>query len=246
MTGRIVPGGRAEKVSLWRAPKVGDPDTCPDEPLTPPEERNAADMHPPSSPAETPTETSAEGEDTAPALPPLITAEALEALQEAARQEGFEQGYADGLASGKEAVEAQIRACQALLDHLTRPLDELDTQVEQELLALAVAIARQLVRRELRTAPDEIVGVVKEALALLPSNAAEVKVELHPEDAALVRRALPEGEGEKLWRVVENPALTRGGCRVSTATGRIDASVEKRLNQVIAAALGNVRGDGTG
>ncbi|APZ43004.1 flagellar assembly protein FliH [Acidihalobacter ferrooxydans] len=228
MAGKIVPGNQADRVSLWQAPMVGGSETA----------KQAFDSSesavPPAPAEESPMDTDA--------LPPLMTAEALEALQEAARKEGFEQGYEEGLASGRRTVEQQVHAWQALLDHLARPLEELDERVGQELIALAIAMTRQIVRRELKTAPDEVIGVVKEALALLPSQASQVKVDLHPEDAALIRQTLPEGEGEKFWQIVENPALTRGGCQVSTANSQIDATVEKRLNQVFAAALGHVRG----
>jgi flagellar assembly protein FliH len=46
---------------------------------------------------------------------------------------------------------------------------------------------------------------------------------------------------EQSWQIVEDPAMTRGGCRVRSEQSRVDASVEARLNAVIANVLGDER-----
>jgi len=121
---------------------------------------------------------------------------------------------------------------------------ELDANVEQELVALAIAMVKQLVRRELRLDPGEIIGVVREALSVLPVATRSVRLHLHPEDATLVREVLSLSDDEdRTWQIVEDPVLSRGGCRVVSETSRVDASVEARLNAVIAQALGGERGD---
>ena len=52
-----------------------------------------------------------------------------------------------------------------------------------------MALARQIVRRELKTDPTQIIGIIREAIAALPVAARDVRVHLHPEDAAVVRAA---------------------------------------------------------
>ena len=109
-------------------------------------------------------------------------------------------------------------------------------------MALAIAVAGQLIRRELKQDPGEIVAVVREAIAALPSNSRRVQIALHPEDAQLVRERLALAESDqRAWGVAEDPTLTRGGCRVTTEHSRIDASVEKRLAAVIARMMGGER-----
>ncbi len=73
---------------------------------------------------------------------------------------------------------------------LAKPFDELDAEVERELLTLAMALARQIVRRELKTDPTQIIGIIREAIAALPVAARDVRVHLHPEDAAVVQQHL--------------------------------------------------------
>jgi len=44
-------------------------------------------------------------------------------------------------------------------------------------------MVRQLIRREVKLDPGQIVGVVREALGILPISARNIRVVLHPEDA---------------------------------------------------------------
>jgi flagellar assembly protein FliH len=82
---------------------------------------------------------------------------------------------------------------------------------------------------------------VREALAALPVGARDVRLALNPEDAAMIREVLSLQEGDHAIRVVEDPVQSRGGCRVLTETSQIDATVESRLNAVIANTLGGLR-----
>ena len=202
-------------------------------------------------------------------LPSLPTLEKIEAIQREAQEEGFatgyqegrkeghEQGYKkghqegheegyqvgfdEGLKAGQDEVLTQVEKLSQILDFMSRPLDKLDAIVEDELVLLTTLIARQLIRRELKTAPGEIVAVVRQAVGLLPVASQEVCVHLHPEDARLVREALALKGPEQSWHIQEDPTLSRGGCQVSSALSRIDASVETRLGAVIATVLGDER-----
>ncbi len=212
-------------------------------------------------------ETARQADDTPPlASPP--TAETIEQIQQQAHEEAFQQGYQEGLQQGleegrkqgyqdglqqgreeglqqgQEQICQQLAHWQALMQSLARPLEELDHQVEQELVTLAMQVARQVVRREIRTDPGQVIGAVRRAVSVLPLAARDVRVYLHPEDASLVREALSaddDGEEERRWKIVEDPALARGGCVVETEQSRIDATVESRLAAVIAQVMGGER-----
>lgn len=172
----------------------------------------------------------------------LPTADQLEALHLQARKEAFEQGLAEGLRAAEEHSATRIRQLDSLLQCLADPFEQLDNQIEEQLVSLALMVARQLVRREIKSDPGQIVGVIREAMDLLPVASGTVQIELHPEDAALVRKVLHLGEeDERSWRIREVPTLSRGGCRIANSTSSIDATVEGRMNQVIAEVLGGER-----
>jgi flagellar assembly protein FliH len=128
---------------------------------------------------------------------------------------------------------------------LARPFHELDVQVEQQLVHLALTVGRQLVRRELRIDPAQVIAIIRETVALLPAAARDVRVHLHPEDAAIVREKLATPAAERAWTIVEDPVTTRGGCRVTTDTTQIDARLETRMNTAISAILGDERAAAT-
>ena len=205
---------------------------------------NASSRPPPRQPGETRNNTA------------LVTAEMLQQLREQARHEGYEEGLknghrdglAQGLAEGRGKIDEELgrqrERVEQVLDALARPLDVMDEQAEQAVVQLAVSIAKQIIRRELRSSPGQIVAVVREAVKLLPISRQTIRVFLHPEDAALVREvfALDAG-GEHTWQVLDDPSQSRGGCRVLTDDSTIDATLESRIAAVVAHVLGGERSD---
>lgn len=167
--------------------------------------------------------------------------EALERLRREAQAQGRARGRQEGLAEGLREAQARVARLEEVLGLLARPLEALDETVVEELLVMTVAIARQLVRRELRTSPEAIIGVIREAAAALPVAAREVRLALHPDDAELVRQHLRPDERWTGWKIVDDPSLTPGGCRIETDQSRIDATVERRLAAIAATVLGGQR-----
>lgn len=208
-------------------------------------------------------------------VPQLPTVEEIEAIRSEAFAEGLaqghERGYNDGKQLGqdeaKEILDAELanlaeqrqellqqqqelenraREFSDMLQFLQHPLHELDEVVEEQLVELATTIAKQIIRRELKTSPDEVVAVVREALALLPVSNRKVDVFLNPEDIPLVEATVhpqPEHEEESRIHLHEDASLTRGGCRVVSNDSHIDASVERRINAVATQVLGGERND---
>jgi flagellar assembly protein FliH len=171
----------------------------------------------------------------------------VELLREAL-QEGEARGYQAGLAKAQaeskvplEALAARVNQLDSILQLLGQPLAQLDTEIEKELLHLALTVGKQLARRELRIDPAQVIGIIRESLSQLPASARDVRIHLHPEDAATVRERLAAPTNERAWTIVEDPTLTRGGCIVRTETSQIDVRLESRVSAVIANALGEER-----
>jgi flagellar assembly protein FliH len=172
-------------------------------------------------------------------------------------REAWETGFAAGREAGIAAVRsehqsmsnelgAKAQKISEVLEVLSRPLHELDIEVETQLVAVAGSIARAVVRRELKTQPDQIIALVRETIKLLPIAAREVRVRLHPDDAAIIRERLPEPTSERAWSMIEDPVMSRGGCQVSSEYSTVDAGVEQRIGAAIAAILGDERGTAAG
>jgi flagellar assembly protein FliH len=171
--------------------------------------------------------------------PPTVSG--LADLQAEAHAEAFAQGLAEGREAGRGEVRAQVERLAGMFYDLAKPFEALNAEVERELLTLAMALARQIVRRELKTDPTQIIGIIRDAIAALPVAAREVRVHLHPEDAAVVRQNLAPTESERAWTIVEDPVMARGGCQITTTTSRIDARLETRLAAILSELMGTER-----
>lgn len=199
----------------------------------------------------------------------VMTVEEIETMQtqayeeafEQGRKEGFEQGKQEGFEEGKEAgfkqgfdegskkgyednvhlLRKQTGEFSALLESLAAPFKHLDEQVEQQLVSMAIGIARQIVRRELKVDPGQVIAVVREAVRALPVADQRITLKMHPEDSELVRSALALDDMTPSWNIIEDPIMTRGGCIVETGASSVDASVEKRLAAIVAQILGGER-----
>ncbi|MCS6946771.1 MAG: FliH/SctL family protein [Steroidobacteraceae bacterium] len=172
------------------------------------------------------------------------SAEQVAGETDAARMRAFEEerlrGYNLGIAQA-DALRAELRAkvdaVDRLLQQAARPLRAMDHEVEAEMAALALAIGKQLARRELRIDPTQVAAIVRETVALLPIGARQVRVTLHPEDAAVLRAALAPAGSDRAWELLEDPVMTRGGCRIDSEFSRIDARFESRVAQIAARLL---------
>lgn len=142
----------------------------------------------------------------------------------------------------RDALQQEVAYLQQLLDNMHQPLADLDEVVEEQLLHLIISVARQLIRRELRTEPGEIIAVIREAISILPVSENKVLIYLHPDDVQMVNDTLALGD-DRGWKLIEDPMIARGGCRVVSNDSQVDASVEKRLTAVAARLLGGERGD---
>jgi len=171
--------------------------------------------------------------------PPTVSG--LADLQAEAHAEAFAQGLAEGRDAGRGEVRAQVEKLAGMFYDLAKPFEVLNAEVERELLTLAMALARQIVRRELKTDPTQIIGIIRDAIAALPVAAREVRVHLHPEDAAVVRQNLAPTESERAWTMIEDPVMARGGCQITTTTSRIDARLETRLTAILSELMGTER-----
>jgi len=159
--------------------------------------------------------------------------------QKAGEAEGREQGHAQGLveghAAGLAAVQAQAAQLQALALALPAALQLAQSSVADDLLALALDIARKVLGQALATEPQAILAVVHELLHAEPSLSGAPQLLLHPDDAALVKELLADDLKAAGWRVRLDAHIARGGCRVTAHSGERDATVQARWERVSAA-----------
>ena len=179
---------------------------------------------------------------------PGPTVSQLEEIEKKAFEEAFAEGREAGLAAARaemkthqDRLNAQVAAIAAVFDKLSKPLEDMDSEVGEQLARLATAIAKQVIRRELRMDPAQVIAVMRETVSLLPASARQVRIHVHPEDAAVIRECLAAPGGDRAWSLLEDPVMTRGGCLVTTDTAQIDARLESRIAAVASSMFGDER-----
>lgn len=180
------------------------------------------------------------GNGTKPGSPP-INDEEINRIREQARREGHQAGYAAGQAEGLAAGQAKAEAAgreEALrlaqtLENLERCIEELNKAVADDLLALSIEVARQVVRQAVAVKPEVLLGVIREALEQLPLLHAAIH--LHPEDASLARLRAGDQLAHAGHRIHEDTKLKRGDVIIEAGGSHLDASLAARWRRVVEA-----------
>ncbi len=160
----------------------------------------------------------------------------------AARQAGYLDGYRDGLVAlenFKQAFAQQATSqVGALLDAFDAQFAELDTQLAKTLTDTAVQLAQQVLRCELAQRPELVAHVAAEAVNAIMLSARQIAVHVHPQDLPLVADGAEEALSARGARLHADASVARGGVRVHSDVGDIDARIAVRWAQA-AAALGS-------
>jgi flagellar assembly protein FliH len=180
--------------------------------------------------------------------PPAVIDEAeLERLRLEARkagetegyEKGFARGQAEGRAIGSAAVQAQAGQLLALATALPAALRIAENSVADDLLALALDIARKVLGQSLALEPNAILPWVHELLQAEPVLSGAPQLLLHPDDATLVKEHMADDLKVAGWRIRADAHIARGGCRVLATGGERDATLETRWERVAATLARN-------
>lgn len=158
-------------------------------------------------------------------------AQALEAARAAAEVEGRAAGYAAGLA----AAGAERAQLAALLAKLGSAAGDHEQRLVDEVLDLALVLARQLVGEALAVRREFILPIVSAALKQLPQSTQRVELMLNPADVEVVRTFLGSGEFASRCRLLPDPSIAPGGCLVETEQSEIDVTIPSRWRRLLAA-----------
>jgi flagellar assembly protein FliH len=178
-----------------------------------------------------PAEAGGYGAREATAGKPALEPQSVEQRMEDARR----AGYSEGEAAGRSRSQADVRP---LLERLARTIEELAeikprlrAQAESDVVRLAVAVARRVLRRELNVDPSAIEGLVKAALEQLDLRDI-TRVRVHPDHEAALRRCLQKAAPDRAIEVAGDSTLELGAILFETARGNLDASVETQLGEI--------------
>ena len=172
-------------------------------------------------------------------IPPKLHQEIEWRLEEARTewerraQEAYQQGYREGDAAAGQKAQRDL---QDRLEQLARTVELLGSycnrmrrEAEGDLVRLATAIARRILRRELSVDPEALLGIVKAGLEKLDTREIH-RLRVHPEYVETITRFL--GGTAKRIEVAGDAALEPGGAVFETSRGTLDSGLETQLAEI--------------
>jgi flagellar assembly protein FliH len=144
-------------------------------------------------------------------------------------------GVKEGEAAGKAKAAVEM---QPVMERLARSIEEiakfrprLRREAEQDLIRLAMAIARRIIRRELAIDPEALHGLILGALEKLQGQ--EIcRVRVHPSHVAAVTACLKQIAAASPVEVIPDASREVGTVIFETDHGNLDASVESQLREI--------------
>jgi flagellar assembly protein FliH len=161
--------------------------------------------------------------------------EQLQLQSEQRAREAYAAGMREGEAAGRKRGAAEV---QPVIDRLARSIEEiggmrarLRAEAEADLIQLALAIARRVLRRELVIDPEALHGLVLGALEKLGGQEIS-RVRVHPSHAGLVTESLRQNSASAKVEVIADPSRDLGAVIFETPRGNLDASVDSQLQEI--------------
>ena len=152
-------------------------------------------------------------------------------------REAFEKGFAAGERSGMKMAERRIEVAlkrfSKSLQEVARLRNEIVAHTENDLVELALQIARKLVHREIQIDEEIIVTLVRVALEKLSVNS-EITVWVSSQDQEVLQNHLGELMSDGDWKVVfkVNQEFKRGDCVVESQYGSADARISAQFQEI--------------
>ena len=175
---------------------------------------------------------------------PSITQEEIEQIRLSAHNEGYAAGYQEayekglregqtaGLQAAEESMKPEIQSMQDLAKNVMLEINAAGKNTGQELLDLAINLAEAMLKTRLELDQNAILPIVEDAIAQLPSIQQPANILLNPLDAATIKNTMVDVLNSDGWRIVSDPQLSRGDCKIETAFNLVDASIETRWNRL--------------
>lgn len=145
---------------------------------------------------------------------------------------GMQEGFAVGMAEAKERAQEDQQRFVMLMSAFSDALEQSDEQIADDVLSLALDIAKAMVKVKLNVDPSAVLPVVMDAIHYLPHIQKPARILLHHDDIQLLREYMADEISSEHWQIHEDHNIERGGCIVETGTNQVDATNAVRWKRI--------------
>ncbi len=161
----------------------------------------------------------------------------FESVRKEAYANGMQEGFAVGMAKAREAAHEDKQNFIRLTTAFSEALERSDEQIADDVLSLALDIAKSMLKVKLDVDPATVLPVVMDAIHYLPYVQKPARILVHHDDAQMLREYLADEISSQQWLIQEDSNVERGGCLVETGANQIDATNAvrwKRISEALA------------
>lgn len=161
-----------------------------------------------------------------------------EMIAAAARDKGLAEARAQASLEVDAAVADLREQMSATIAEISNLYDVIAAQAENDLLRLALDIAKKVVQREVTMDREIALTLARITLERLHSRAVAA-VHLNPEDFSYVSNNRDKLNFHGALEIVEDASVGLGGCLVRTEMGETDARLEHQFDEISRGLLGD-------
>ncbi|MBI3594070.1 MAG: hypothetical protein HY200_03865 [Nitrospirae bacterium] len=151
-------------------------------------------------------------------------------------RDGYLRGFSAGEQAGKEQglkeVEAQFHFLTELVEKLKSVEQELVKSSQNDVIQLSLAVAKQIIQKEIAQTPDRLQATIREAMNKMDQSDKFV-IRLHPADKATLSQngasIVQEVQKLKSIRFEADSNLQPGECIIESHAKMIDGRVDSQL-----------------
>ena len=178
--------------------------------------------------------------------PTYLTVSQLQDIQKQAHDEAYKKGYDEaykkGTADSDQFIQKELSQQRAELKQkatqlqqcfnvLSRPLNDVDDAVEQQLTEMVFSLTKQIISHEISISSEHITGVLQQAISRLPMAQRQVLIKMNSADIKLLQDNDINIEDPD-WKLDADDSIAAGGCLIETESVRIDRRIDTRMKEL--------------
>ena len=151
-----------------------------------------------------------------------------------------EQARRQGAAEGRETGKQELLPCLVALADAGQSLivfeERLISRYAPHIVQLALDIAAKVIGHAVEEGGEIAASVLQRAKNEV-ADAKQMRIYLHPHDLQTLQEMRPdlvkiEGTGGRTVEILGAPEIGRGGCRLETESGIVDATIPTQLDEI--------------
>ncbi|WP_418790247.1 FliH/SctL family protein [Phosphitispora sp. TUW77] len=150
-------------------------------------------------------------------------------------EEAYSKGWQEGDEAARKKYEEKLKSADDILEKAHEKKWQVVAGSEEDIVRLAVAVARKVINREIETSPEIVIDMVKLAIRKA-TDREELTVRVNPDNLDVTINAKDnisqEMKGIRKLKVLADPDIARGGCVVESNNGTVDARIERQMNEI--------------